>query len=239
MRVLSFSEKGCVRKNNEDGFLALPEEGLYAVADGMGGHQAGEVASSTALLELQKGLPGLAGLAGAALEHSLREVFIQVNQVVYESSQAEPAYAGMGTTLTAMLVREGKAAIAHVGDSRIYLWREEVLTPLTVDHSLVEELVRLEQISPAEAETHPQRHVLMRAVGTEKEIDVDCRSVQVQAGDVFLLCTDGFSNLVSAAELGQVFQSPDTWGNRLETLRLLILERGAPDNFTALCCIVE
>lgn len=239
MRVLSFSEKGCIRKNNEDSFLVVPEQGLYAVADGMGGHRAGEVASSTALQELEKLVLGLTESEGQALENGLTEAFMHANRVVNESSTTKPENAGMGTTLTVLLVRNETVVIAHVGDSRAYLWRAEVLTSLTEDHSLVGELVRLGQISPAEAEKHPQRHVLMRALGADPKIEVDCRSIRLQAGDVFLLCTDGFSNLISDQELAEEFHEPDSWEERFERLRKLTLERGAPDNFTALCCILE
>ena len=239
MRVLSFSEKGCIRKNNEDSFLVLPAMGLYAVADGMGGHRAGEVASSAALQELHNSIPRLIGLEDQALEMGLTEAFIQANRVVYESSTTMPENAGMGTTLTVLLVRSKTAVIAHVGDSRAYLWRDEELTSLTMDHTLVGELVRLGQISLAEAEKHPQRHVLMRAVGAEPEIELDCRSLSLQTGDVFLLCTDGFSNMISNQELAKEFLEPGTWEDRFERLRKLTLDRGAPDNFTALCCISE
>ena len=239
MRVLSFSEKGCIRKNNEDSLMVLPSQGLYAVADGMGGHRAGEVASSTALQELEKWAPRFVGLEDQALESGLTEAFVQANRVVYESSTTEPENAGMGTTLTVLLVRSKTVVIAHVGDSRAYLWRDEALTSLTTDHSLVGELVRLEQISLEEAEKHPQRHVLMRAVGADQEIELDCRSISLQTGDVFLLCTDGFSNLISDQELAQEFLEPGSWEGRFEKLRKLTLERGAPDNFTALCCILE
>lgn len=239
MRVLSFSEKGCIRKNNEDSFMVLPSQGLYAVADGMGGHRAGEVASSTALQELEKWAPRFVGLEDQALESGLTEAFVQANRVVYESSTTEPENAGMGTTLTVLLVRSKTAVIAHVGDSRAYLWRDEALTSLTTDHSLVGELVRLEQISLEEAEKHPQRHVLMRAVGADRGIEVDCGSISLQTGDVFLLCTDGFSNMISNQELAEEFLEPGPWEERFERLRKLTLERGAPDNFTALCCILE
>jgi len=239
MRVLSFSEKGCIRKNNEDSFLVLPEQGLYAVADGMGGHRAGEVASSTALEELRKLVPQLVELEGKGLENGLTEAFAIANRVVYQASTTEPENAGMGTTLTVLMVRSKTVVITHVGDSRAYLWRDDVLTSLTVDHSLVGELVRLEQISPEEAEKHPQRHVLMRAVGADPDVEVDCRSVDLQTGDVFLLCTDGFSNVISDQELAEEFLEPGSWEGRFEKLRKLTLERGAPDNFTALCCILE
>lgn len=239
MRVLSFSEKGCIRKNNEDSFLVLPAEGLYAVADGMGGHRAGEVASSTALQVLKESVSKLAGLEDQELEEELSKAFIHANRVIYESSATDPQNAGMGTTMTVLFVRSTRAAIAHVGDSRAYLWRDQTLTSLTMDHSLVEELVRLGQISPEEAERHPQRHVLMRAVGTEQELEVDCQSLNLQAGDVFLLCTDGFSNMISDRELTAEFKESSSWEERLERLRQLTLERGAPDNFTALCCITD
>ncbi len=121
MRVLSFSEKGCIRKNNEDSFLVLSSEALYAVADGMGGHRAGEVASSVALHELETWVPRLAALEDQALENGLIEAFVQANRVVYESSTTEPEKAGMGTTLTVLLIRNEKIFIAHVGDSRAYL----------------------------------------------------------------------------------------------------------------------
>ena len=183
----------------------LPEQGLYAVADGMGGHRAGEVASATALQELEKSIPRLIELEGQALERGLTEAFAQANKVIYESSTTKPENAGMGTTLTVLLVRDETVVIAHVGDSRAYLWRDKELTSLTMDHSLVGELVRLGQISLAEAEKHPQRHVLMRAVGADPEIELDCRSISLQLGDVFLLCTDGFSNMISNQELAEEF----------------------------------
>lgn len=239
MRVLSFSEKGCIRKNNEDSFLVLSSAGLYAVADGMGGHRAGEVASSTALRELETWVPRLAALEGQALENGLTKAFVQANQVVYESSTTDSENAGMGTTLTVLLIRKEKVVIAHVGDSRAYLWRNETLTPLTMDHSLVGELMRVGQISLDEAKRHPQRNVLMRAVGADPTIEVDCRSIGLQTDDVFLLCTDGFSNMISDQELAEEFLEPSPWEERLEKLRQLTLERGAPDNFTALCCILE
>jgi len=239
MRVLSFSEKGCIRKNNEDSFLVLPSQGLYAVADGMGGHRAGEVASSTALQELEKLVMGLGNVEGQALERGLAEAFVQANRVVYQSSTTEPEKAGMGTTLTVLLVRSETVVIAHVGDSRAYLWRDGELTSLTTDHSLVGELVRLGQISLEEAENHPQRHVLMRAVGADPEIELDCRSISLQIGDVFLLCTDGFSNLISDQEIAEEFLTQACWEDKFEKLRQLTLQRGAPDNFTALCCILE
>lgn len=239
MRVLSFSETGCVRKNNEDAFLVLPEYGVYAVADGMGGHLAGEVAARTALRELRNRAPELKEIQDSELEDWLKNVLIQANREVFQSSTQNPANEGMGTTLTVIVVRDQWAVIAHVGDSRAYLWRENKLILLTVDHSLVSELVRLGQISPEEAETHPQRHILVRAVGASQDIEVDSKRMEWKAGDVFFLCTDGFSNVISEQEMIQEFLQTSSWEERLEHMRMLILDRGAPDNFTALCCISE
>lgn len=239
MRILSFSETGCVRKNNEDAYLVLSEYGLYAVADGMGGHLAGEVAARTALQELERIAPELAELADAEVESWLMTALTRANTLVFESSSRLPETEGMGTTLTVLIVRGSLAVIAHVGDSRAYIWREERLERLTDDHSLVGELLRLGQISVEEAENHPRRHVLMRAIGAEEKIQVDCRTLEAKAKDVFLLCTDGFSNILTEEEIGQEFLEESSWEEHLENLRQLVLERGAPDNFTALCCIVE
>jgi len=239
MRVLSFSETGCVRKNNEDACLVLEDYGVYAVADGMGGHLAGEVAARTALDELKRSALELREAEDKELEACVKEALARANRIVFESSTRNPANEGMGTTLTVLVFREQQVVIAHVGDSRAYLWREKSLTQLTDDHSLVGELVRLGQISLEEADSHPQRHVLVRAVGAAWDIEVDAQFAEWKPGDVFLLCTDGFSNVISDQELTEELLKPVPWDEHLENMRQLILERGAPDNFTALCCIAE
>lgn len=239
MRVVSFSETGCVRKNNEDSLLILPQFGLYAVADGMGGHLAGEVASRTALEVLAEAAPEIEGLEGDAVLEWIKQALIQANRKVFKASTVNPENEGMGTTLTALVFKADQVVIAHVGDSRGYLWRDEKLIPLTVDHSLVEELVRMGQISPQEAEKHPQRHVLVRAVGASQDVKVDSGCMDFQPRDVFLLCTDGFSNVIAEQELVQELSQIGSWEEHFERMRQLILDRGAPDNFTALGCIME
>ncbi|HVJ50552.1 Stp1/IreP family PP2C-type Ser/Thr phosphatase [Desulfitobacterium sp.] len=239
MKVLSFSETGCVRKNNEDSLLVLPQYGLYAVADGMGGHRAGEVAAHTALEVLAEAAPEIESLEGDAVLAWVKQASIKANRRVFEASTVNPENEGMGTTLTALVFKADQVVIAHVGDSRGYLWRGEKLIPLTVDHSLVEELVRRGQISEEEAEKHPQRHVLVRAVGASQTVEVDSSCLDCQPGDVFLLCTDGFTNVITEQELIQEFSQTGSWEEHFERMRQLILERGAPDNFTALCCIME
>jgi protein phosphatase len=239
MRVLSFSEVGCVRKNNEDAFLTLPEYGVYAVADGMGGHLAGEVAAQTVLDVLKDGAQELKNAAEQEIENCIKAILNRANRQVLESSTRNPANEGMGTTLTALVFRERQVLLAHIGDSRAYLWRGNILTQLTNDHSLVGELVRLGQISIEEADTHPQRHVLVRAVGAAWDIEIDSQIAEWLPGDVFLLCTDGLSNVLSEQDLTEELSKPISWEGHLENMRSMILERGAPDNFTALCCISE
>lgn len=239
MRVLSYSETGLVRKNNEDAYLVLKEAGLLAVADGMGGHLAGEVAARTALAQLAESAGEIGRLEAGSRGEWLLRTLTEANRAVYESSSANPEMRGMGTTLTALLIQRQEAVIGHVGDSRAYLWRSGELIPLTDDHSLVGELLRLGQISPEEAEKHPKRHMLTRAVGASEEIEVDLHTIKTQDRDVFFLCTDGFSNLVNEEELSGELSSEGPWEGHLEALKRLVLERGAPDNFTMLCCILD
>jgi protein phosphatase len=205
----------------------------------MGGHLAGEVAAQTALDVLKDGAQELKNAADQEIENCIRVILNRANHKVLESSTRNPANEGMGTTLTALVFRERQVLLAHIGDSRAYLWRGNTLTQLTNDHSLVGELVRLGQISAEEADTHPQRHVLVRAVGAAWDIEIDSQITEWVPGDVFLLCTDGVSNVLSEQELTEEMAKPLTWDEHLENMRRLILERGAPDNFTALCCISE
>lgn len=238
MRVLSFSETGYVRENNEDGFLVLTEYGVFAVADGMGGHSAGEVASDLAIKAIQNHVDELPRVSTEEAAAWLTKVMKSGNQTVFEYAKSLPEKE-MGTTLTILLLRDNLALIAHVGDSRAYLWREDKLACLTIDHSLPGELVRYGQISPEEAANHPLRHRLLRALGPFEEINPEYYTVDVRAGDVFLLCTDGVTNMVSDEELSANFNGEQDWEEKMEALKQMILERGAKDNFTALCCILD
>jgi len=239
MKTISIYETGCVRKNNEDSLLVLPEVGLFAVADGMGGHNAGEIASGIAIEELKKRASELATLERDRLESWMLEAIAEANREVYEASFRNPETEGMGTTLTAIVIKGNKAVIGHVGDSRIYLWREGRLSLLSEDHSMVNELVRLGQLSAERARNHPHKNILSRALGIDRNTDIDCFQLEVQEGDVFLLCTDGFSNVIEDEEMVSEFSGPDGWDVHLERLKELVLKRGAPDNFTVVCCILE
>jgi PPM family protein phosphatase len=184
------SDRGRQRTGNEDDYFARAP--LFAVADGMGGAQAGEVASREAAAAFEPGLPD--GDPGEGLEHVIREA----NRRIHEMSQERTERAGMGTTVTAAYVTEDDCVVvAHVGDSRAYLWRGGELTRLTRDHSLVEELVRRGKLTEEQAETHPQRSVITRALGPEPDVEVDVESFAARAGDLYLLCSDGLTSMVS------------------------------------------
>jgi serine/threonine protein phosphatase PrpC len=193
-RSTALSHAGRKRRRNEDAYVLEPP--LFAVADGMGGAKAGEVASSLAAAALQESDGD--GSSGEARVASLIE---EANRRVFRRATEDRAASGMGTTMTVAIVEEDRVTIGHVGDSRAYLIREGRLEQLTDDHSLVAELVRSGRLTPEEAEIHPQRAVITRAVGTEPDVDVDTFSVQGAAGDLFLICSDGLTDMVDEATI--------------------------------------
>jgi serine/threonine protein phosphatase PrpC len=185
----SATDTGRRRRHNEDAYVCEPP--LFAVADGMGGAQAGELASGLAAAALRDETAELAGG-----EQRVDDLIQEANRRVYQRQSQDASASGMGTTMTVALVEDGRVAIGHVGDSRAYLIRDRKLEQLTEDHSLVAELVRSGKLSPEEADTHPQRSVITRALGTDPDVDVDTFSVETQAGDLFLLCSDGLTSMV-------------------------------------------
>jgi len=183
------TDSGRRRRNNEDVFVCEPP--LFAIADGMGGAQAGEVASGLAAEALKEGEDGK-----GTSEERVSALIQSANRRVYEKAQQDMALAGMGTTLTLALVDEGTVTFGHVGDSRAYRLRDGKLEQITDDHSLVAELTRAGKLSEEEAETHPQRSVITRALGTDPDVDGDVFQIETEEGDVFLLCSDGLSDMV-------------------------------------------
>ena len=174
LAVAAATDVGRVRSNNEDSFLVDEEHGCFAVADGMGGHLGGEVASATAIEVLRASVAG-----GRAID----EAIVLANDAVLARAGADSALAGMGTTLTGLVVGTGELVIGHVGDSRAYLLRDGTLRMLTDDHSLVGELIRDGRLTPEEAETHPQRSVITRCLGSYPGVQVDVVHLPVVAGD--------------------------------------------------------
>jgi PPM family protein phosphatase len=214
---------GRVRDGNEDSFLIEPP--LYAVADGMGGHRGGEVASQLALETVEQ----LFRRGEGTLGEQIREA----NRAVFERSAEDHSVAGMGTTLTAALVRDGELHLAHVGDSRAYLSRAGALRQLTRDHTLIDRMIRAGEISAAEAEAHPHRNVLTRSVGTEPDVSVDEEDIGLLDGDRLLLCSDGLTNMVTEDVIQAILESTPT--NPQEAAERLVRaanRAGGVDNIT-------
>ena len=206
IRFAVVTDTGRRRRRNEDAYVCEPP--LFAIADGMGGAQAGEVASGLAAAVLEETPPDLADGDG---EERIEALIREANRRVFQRSNEDAATSGMGTTMTVALVDPSTATIAfgHVGDSRAYRVRGGDLEQLTDDHSLVGELMRSGKLSPEEAESHPQRSVITRALGTEPDIDVDTFTVEAEPDDLFLLCSDGLTDMVSDREILSVLEASD------------------------------
>jgi protein phosphatase len=222
------TDTGRQRSENEDSlFVRAP---IFVVADGMGGAQAGEVASKTAADAFDRDLPE------GPPERFLRETIEAANRGIHELARADPSKAGMGTTITAAIVEAQKeeVGIGHVGDSRAYRLRRGKLERLTRDHSLVEEMRRKGQITDAQAEDHPQRSIITRALGPEPEVEVDVQTVPAAPGDVFLLCSDGLTTMVSEERIAAVLSATSSMREAVRTLVDEANAAGGRDNITAL-----
>jgi serine/threonine protein phosphatase PrpC len=228
------TDTGRQRRANEDSHLARAP--LFVVADGMGGAQAGEVASRIAVESFEAGLHG-----PGEPEEALAQLARAANARIHELSHAHAEQAGMGTTLTAFYVGEREVSIAHVGDSRAYRLRGAELTRLTDDHSLVDELLRQGRLTPEEALEHPQRSVITRALGPEGFVEVDTRSYTAHDGDVYLLCSDGLTTMVPEERLAELLlaYAPKSLHDAGEALIAAANEAGGRDNITVLLLRVE
>jgi serine/threonine protein phosphatase PrpC len=226
------TDTGRQRRANEDSHLARAP--LFVVADGMGGAQAGEVASRLAVESFQGGLQD-----AAEPEHALAELTRAANARIHELSHSHAEQAGMGTTLTAVYVGEREISIAHVGDSRAYRLRDGELLRLTDDHSLVDELLRQGRLTPEEALDHPQRSVITRALGPEGAVEVDTRSYAARDGDVYLLCSDGLTTMVPEYRLAELLAGQETLHDAGEALIAAANEAGGRDNITVVLLRLE
>ena len=236
MKVYALTDIGCCRELNEDAFYAPADgENFCCVADGMGGHQAGEVASAMAAEVFASKMCD----TGHAPYERLRRAVVAANLSIYDKARSTPEMSGMGTTITALLIENGEAHIAHVGDSRCYLVRSKTLMQLTTDHTLVEELILKGRITPEVARNHPQRNVITRALGTAGGVETDILRVRVQPGDMFLLCTDGLSGSVSERELNETLNSRMKRETKISSLIEQALDNGSRDNITVLLACVE
>jgi protein phosphatase len=220
------TDTGRQRNANEDSLFARAR--LFVVADGMGGAQAGEVASKTAAESFDRELPE------AAPEQVLRETIELANRTIHERAGSDPDLAGMGTTITAAIVdlESEEVAIGHVGDSRAYRLRGNKFERLTRDHSLVEEMRRKGQLTDAQAEDHPQRSIITRALGPEPEVEVDLQTVPAQAGDVFLICSDGLTTMLGDEQIGRLLARATSMQSAVRALVDEANRAGGRDNIT-------
>jgi len=226
------TDTGRQRRDNEDSAFARAP--VFVVADGMGGAQAGEVASRIAVEAFEQGLPD-SGSPEERLATRVREA----NAQIYERSRTERSRAGMGTTLTAAYVDDTHVAIAHVGDSRAYLFRDGTLQRLTQDHSLVDELVRRGKLTEEQAAEHPQRSIITRALGPEPDVEVDTWTYPARAGDVVLLCSDGLTSMISEERVKATLTEHDNLDEAADALIREANEAGGRDNITVVLFRLE
>lgn len=240
LRFCHHTDTGRVRPDNQDACHvevldpSLPQA-LLAVADGMGGHAGGEIASRLAVDTVGQAVRSQSGGWRTATDrlNGLRQAGTAARQALLAAQAENPALTGMGTTLTAVLICGDEVSIAHTGDSRCYRVRGQEARRLTDDHSVVGEMLRQGTLSEAEAMVHPQRHLLISALGAGDPLSMDLQTLDWQSGDLLLLCTDGLSNLISAAEIAAAAADPAQWDTLALRLVSLANERGGPDNITA------
>ncbi len=229
----SRSDTGRQRSANEDSFFVRSP--IFVVADGMGGAQAGEVASKAAADAFDRDLPE------GSPEAFLRSTIEEANREIHELAREDPSKAGMGTTITAVVVdaAHDEVAIGHVGDSRAYRLRAGKLDRLTRDHSLVEELRRKGQLTDAQAEEHPQRSIITRALGPEPEVEVDVQTVAAKPGDLFLICSDGLTTMLGEQQIEKILAGATSMDAATRALVDEANRAGGRDNITALTFRLE
>lgn len=241
MIVDARTDIGQERQNNEDSYLIageLEEVKLFAVGDGMGGHSGGEVASRIAietLRELFRGRGGqLPGKSPGEIKIIIEVMFQEANRRVWEEASRNGELSGMGTTLTAAFVTKEGLAIGHIGDSRAYLINQGGMRQLTEDHSYVQKLLKEKRLEAGEAENHPQRNILTRALGIDMRVEVDTFYYPLAGEDYILLCTDGLTRIVSDKEIKEITLAQGDPPRAVEEMIQTANARGGPDNITVL-----
>ncbi len=238
MDSCAITDRGCVRKGNQDACLVQQDEGrdavLLLVCDGMGGHNAGNVASSLAATvfagEVGEGLAN-ASVTGAVcglLKGALRTA----NKAVFDLGEAESSCRGMGTTMVAAVVIGMDATVMNVGDSRAYHLSGDALCQVTRDHSVVEDMIERGEITREQSRNHPRKNLITRAVGTSRNVDADFFSLTLREGDRLLLCSDGLSNVITDEEISEALRFTQDADTACRLLMEMALDRGAPDNVT-------
>ncbi|MEB3284599.1 MAG: Stp1/IreP family PP2C-type Ser/Thr phosphatase [Candidatus Sericytochromatia bacterium] len=233
MRVGYLTDIGKVREINQDYLFASQELGLFMVADGMGGHAAGEKASQTAVQIITEHLtPLVHSTPNGQFLDEIQGAIQEANRQIINASMEDTSMRGMGTTATVIVTRDGSMYVGHVGDSRAYLIRNRRIDQITDDHSIVAQLVRARAITPQEAARHPYRNVITRCLGMQVDLEADTQQRELKSGDRLLICSDGLSGLVSDDEMLQHVVSSDEPQKTCEDLVQLALERGGSDNIS-------
>jgi serine/threonine protein phosphatase PrpC len=233
------SDQGRVRSSNEDSCVANGEYGLFLVADGMGGHAAGEVASQLAAATVEE-IVGTRDNHGERHDETLRRAALEANTRVFETQRLRPEFAGMGCTLTALSFRDNHYYIAHVGDSRAYRLRKGVLDQLTRDHSLVWHLYENGVLGKDDLASHPQKNLITRSIGPHPQVDVDLEQGEAHEGDVYLLCSDGLTDVLTDEGIRQILaaagKTPQELGDNLVSAAN---RGGGPDNISVIVLRIE
>ena len=237
------TDVGRKRSQNQDSGATHPDLGLFLVSDGMGGHKGGETASTTAVEVISRFVQEAQKREDWNPREVIYDALVAANKVIFQLSSENPELQGMGTTTTALLFRENKLTIGHVGDSRCYFARPDGLWQLTRDHSLVQEKLRAGLITRAAMKTDQMRNVITRSVGFEKEVNVEIFEMTVQSGDCFMICTDGLTGLVEDTVILDLIQKfLFTQGDLHESTRQLVLaanNKGGDDNITSILVQVK
>ena len=243
MNIKTFgnTNTGMVRGNNEDAYGNYPDLSLYIVADGLGGHAGGEVASRIAVESIKE------YIESAYKYKTPEDIKTKIIKAIKEAStrimlEANKGYnlQGMGTTVVVVKIQGDKAIVAHVGDSRAYLIKGEVITQITKDHTVVEEYIRLGLLTPQDAAYHPSRHILSRALGVSDDVDVDITAIQLWAGDTIILCTDGLTNMLPEKKIfDTVLESRPSPEKITERLISLANQNGGIDNITVVTIYID
>ena len=238
IEYIALSDMGCLRNNNEDSVLAVPEHGLVVLADGMGGHNAGEVASRMAVTRIAEQLgEWLPDNSGASLRDLRRAMAVSVdaaNRSIFEAANTNADCHGMGTTLVMAVVHQGEMVLGHVGDSRAYLWREGQLKQLTRDHSLLQEQIDSGLLTLAEAAMSSNHNLVTRALGVEDLVLLDVQHRPLEDGDLYLLCSDGLTDMLEDEEIAQELTANAMLDTKMRAQRLIDLanEHGGRDNIS-------
>lgn len=235
-RHAAVTDVGRARAHNEDALLADPESGAFGVADGMGGHAAGEVASALAVGRVREELAGLDGEAATEeLEEALRRAIGGANRAIVADARRDPARAGMGTTATVLVLRpRGRWVVGHVGDSRAYLLRDGALRRLTEDHTVVQGLVHAGRVTEEQARVHPKSNVLTRALGVDEEVPVEVYRGEARPGDRFLLATDGLTAMLREPEVLDLLEEEEAAEPAARRLVEAANRAGGADNVTVI-----